>query len=106
MLFNRLAVLLVGLTGMFVALGEVRVIFDFVLYAWAGLGAAFGPALILILLWRRTSATGVIAGMAVGFITAIVWRETLHDYMYELVPAFLLAFITVWIASLAYPEKD
>lgn len=105
-LFNRLAVLLVGLTGMFVALGEVRVIFDFVLYAWAGLGAAFGPALILVLLWQRTSATGVIAGMAVGFITAIVWRETLHDYLYELVPAFLLAFITVWIASLAYPEKD
>jgi sodium/proline symporter len=105
-LFNRLAVLLIGLTGMLIALGEVRVIFDFVLYAWAGLGAAFGPALILILLWRRTSATGVIAGMVVGFITAIAWRETLHDYMYELVPAFLLAFITVYIVSLAYPEKD
>lgn len=106
MLFNRLAVLLIGLTGMFVALGEVRVIFDFVLYAWAGLGAAFGPAMILILLWRRTSAIGVIAGMAVGFITAIIWRETLHDVLYELVPAFLLAFITILIASLAYPEKD
>ena len=105
-LFNRLAVLLIGLTGMFVALGEVRVIFDFVLYAWAGLGAAFGPAMILILLWRRTSATGVIAGMAVGFITAIIWRETLHDYLYELVPAFLLAFCTILITSLAYPEKD
>jgi sodium/proline symporter len=104
--FNRLAVLLIGLTGMFVALGEVRVIFDFVLYAWAGLGAAFGPAIILILLWRHTSATGVIAGMAVGFITAIVWRETLHDYLYELVPAFLLAFVTILITSLAYPEKD
>jgi sodium/proline symporter len=104
--FNRLAVLLVGLTGMLVALGEVRVIFDFVLYAWAGLGAAFGPALILILLWRRTSASGVIAGMAVGFVTAIVWRETLHDYLYELVPAFLLAFITVWLVSLAYPDRN
>jgi Na+/proline symporter len=91
---------------MLVALGEVRVIFDFVLYAWAGLGAAFGPALILILLWRRTSASGVIAGMATGFITAIVWRETLHDYLYELVPAFLLAFITVWLVSLAYPDRN
>lgn len=103
--FNRLAVLLIGLTGMFVALGEVRVIFDFVLYAWAGLGAAFGPALILVLLWQRTSATGVIAGMAVGFGTAIIWRETLHDYLYELVPAFLLAFFTVWAVSLAFPDK-
>jgi Na+/proline symporter len=102
--FNRLAVLLVGMTGMFVALGEVRVIFDFVLYAWAGLGAAFGPALILILLWKRTSAAGVIAGMVAGFVTAIVWRETLHDYLYELVPAFFLAFIAVWLVSLLKPD--
>ena len=93
---NRLGVLLVGLLATIVALGKVRVIFDFVLYAWAGLGAAFGPALILILLWRGTSAAGVIAGMLVGFITAVLWRMTLHDYLYALAPAFLLALATVW----------
>jgi sodium/proline symporter len=103
-MFDRLAVLAVGLVATFVALGEVRVIFDFVLYAWAGLGAAFGPALILILLWRRTSAAGVIAGMVVGFTTAVVWRQILHDYLYELVPAFVLAFVTVWLVSLARPD--
>lgn len=101
---NRLAVLLIGLFAMVVALVKVRVIFDFVLYAWAGLGAAFGPALILMLLWRRTSAAGVIAGMLVGFITAVVWRMTLHNYLYELVPAFLLAFVTVWLVSLFTSE--
>jgi Na+/proline symporter len=90
---------------MLAALGKVRVIFDFVLYAWAGLGAAFGPALILILLWRRTSATGVIAGMLVGFTTAVLWRMTLHDYLYELAPAFLLAFVTVWLVSLYRPDS-
>jgi sodium/proline symporter len=101
---NRFAVLLVGLFAMTVALGKVRVIFDFVLYAWAGLGAAFGPALILVLLWRRTSAAGVIAGMFVGFTTAVLWRMTLHDYLYELGPAFLLAFVTVWLVSLFRPD--
>jgi len=100
-LFNRLAVLGVGLVAMLVALGEIRVIFDFVLYAWAGLGAAFGPALILILLGKRTSAAGVFAGMLVGFVTAIVWRQTLHAYLYELLPAFLLAFgTTLWVSRL------
>lgn len=99
--FNRLAVLGVGLVAMLVALGEVRVIFDFVLYAWAGLGAAFGPALILILLGKRTSAAGVFAGMLAGFVTAIVWRQTLHDYVYELLPAFLLALLTtLWVSRL------
>jgi len=100
-LFNRIAVLGVGLVAMLIALGEVRVIFDFVIYAWAGLGAAFGPALILILLGKRSSAAGVITGMLVGFITAIVWRQTLHDYVYELLPAFLLAFVTIqWVSRL------
>jgi Na+/proline symporter len=100
---NRLSVLVVGIIAMLVALGEVRVIFDFVLYAWAGLGAAFGPALILLLLWKRTSATGVIAGILVGYITAIVWRQTLHDQFYELMPAFTLAFMTIICVSLACP---
>jgi Na+/proline symporter len=99
LLFNRLAVLAVGIVAMVIALGKVRVIFDFVLYAWAGLGAAFGPALILLLLGRRTSARGVIAGMLVGFVTVIVWRQTLHDRLYELVPAFLLAFLAVVLGS-------
>jgi Na+/proline symporter len=105
LLYNQLAVLVVGIIAMVVALGEVRVIFDFVLYAWAGLGAAFGPALILVLLWKRTSATGVIAGMVVGYVTAIVWRKTLHDQLYELVPAFLLAFIAVLLVSRLMPDK-
>ena len=103
-LFNRLAVLTIGVIAMLIAAGKVRVIFDFVLYAWAGLGAAFGPALILILLWRRTTAGGVLAGMCIGFITAIVWREMLHEWFYELVPAFVLAFIAVVIVSWVFPE--
>jgi sodium/proline symporter len=104
-LFNRMVVLAIGLIAMGFALGEVRVIFDFVLYAWAGLGAAFGPVLILVLLWERTSAAGVIAGMTVGFVTAIIWRQTLHDQLYELLPAFLLAFIvTAWVSRL-WPDE-
>jgi sodium/proline symporter len=106
LLFDRLAVLAVGFIAMLVALGEVRVIFDFVLYAWAGLGAAFGPALILILLWKRTSAAGVIAGIVVGYVTAIVWRQTLHDYLHELVSAFLLAFIAVLLVSRLLPDQS
>jgi Na+/proline symporter len=104
-LFNRMVVLAIGLIAMGFALGEVRVIFDFVLYAWAGLGAAFGPVLILVLLWKRTSAAGVIAGMTVGFVTAIIWRQMLHDQLYELLPAFLLAFIvTAWVSRL-WPDE-
>ncbi|MFQ6674456.1 MAG: sodium/proline symporter, partial [Fidelibacterota bacterium] len=47
-------------------------IFDKVLFAWGGLGAAFGPALILTLWWPRTTRNGVLAGMIVGFTTVVV----------------------------------
>ena len=105
-LFDRISVLVIGLIATAIAAGEVRVIFDFVLYAWAGLGAAFGPALILTLLWRRTNAAGVIAGMLIGFSVAIVWRETLHDVLYELVPAFAAAFLAVIFVSLITSSRS
>lgn len=97
---DRLAVLLIGAVATGIALGEVRVVFDFVLYAWAGLGAGFGPALILRLLWRRTTGWGIVAGMIVGVTTAMVWRWTLHDQFYELVPAFVFSLAAVVVVSL------
>jgi sodium/proline symporter len=103
--FNRLVVLAIGIVAMLIALGKVRVIFDFVLYAWAGLGAAFGPALILTLMWRRTSASGVIGGMVAGFATAMIWPETPYARFYELVPAFGLAFCAVIMLSLLFPGR-
>ena len=97
---NRVAVLLIGAIAMGIAISEVRTVFDFVLYAWDALGAAFGPALILTLLWRRTTPWGVLVGMTVGVTTAVVWRETLHSQLYSLIPAFTLAFFSIVLVSL------
>jgi sodium/proline symporter len=101
---DRLAVFSVGVIAAGIALGEVRAVFDFVLYAWAGLGAGFGPALILRLTWKRTSGWGVLAGMVVGVTTAVVWRIALHDRLYELAPAFFLSLMTVIGVSLLTPS--
>ena len=50
------------------------------IYAWAGLGSAFGPPLLLALHWRRTSWAGVLAGFLTGTVTVVgsvpsVWTE-------------------------------
>jgi sodium/proline symporter len=99
---DRLAVSVVGVLAMFLALTENRVIFSFVLYAWAGLGAAFGPPLILGFLWEKTTSAGAIAGAIVGFLTVIVWKNVpaLSGAIYELVPGFLLGLFAVWLVSL------
>ncbi len=104
---HRATVLTVGLVATLIAMTEPRIIFHFVLYAWAGLGAAFGPVLILRLLWTRLTEAGAIAGMLTGFVTAIVWAETpaLKSLMYELPPAFLLAFVAAVLVSLATPQR-
>ncbi len=76
-------------------------IFRKVLFAWSGLGAAFGPALVLSLWWKKTTRTGVIAGMLTGFVTVIIWDNSpLAKQLYSLVPAFALALAAVVIGSL------
>jgi len=108
LLLHRAAVLVIGIIAVIIAASQSRVIFHFVLYAWAGLGAAFGPALILILLWRKTTAWGVLTGMVTGFTTAILWVEipALKAICYEMLPAFFVAFVSVALVSLwTRPEK-
>ena len=79
-----------------------KLVFWLVLFAWAGLGAAFGPPIILALFWRRTTRWGVVAGLISGTVLTIVWNQTpaLKSRMYELVPAFLISAALTVLVSL------
>ena len=98
---SRLTVLLLGVGAMLIALGETRVIFWFVLFAWSGLGASFGPLILFTLYWKKTTKQGAIAGMLTGFVITLVWKTTgLSDAMiYELVPAFILSSLAIYGVS-------
>ena len=98
---SRLTVLFLGLGAMFIALGETRVIFWFVLFAWSGLGASFGPLILFSLYWKRVTRDGAIAGMLTGFITTLIWKITgLSDSLiYELVPAFIFSSGAIYFVS-------
>jgi len=103
LLTHRITVLGIGALAALIAMSQSRLVFHFVLYAWAGLGAAFGPALILSLLWKRTTGWGIAAGMLTGFLTAVLWVEiqTLKSLVYELGPAFAVALLSIVVVSLA-----
>ena len=100
---SRLTVLFLGLGAILIALGETRVIFWFVLFAWSGLGASFGPLILYTLYWKETSRQGAIAGMLTGFVITLVWKiKGLSDsVIYELVPAFLLSSLAIYFVSKA-----
>jgi SSS family solute:Na+ symporter len=108
-ILDRTAVLLVGTVATSIAATEARSVFSFVLdYGWAGLGAGFGPALILLLFWRRTTGWGVLAGMIGGVATAIVWKQfpELQAQLYNLVPAFFFSLASIVIVSLLTSNND
>lgn len=100
---SRLGTVAIGVIAFILALRAEEKVYWFVLYAWAGLGAAFGPGMVLSLWWKRTTKWGVFAGMLVGSTVAVVWHNVafLKDLIYELVPAFALALLAVVIVSLA-----
>jgi len=98
---SRATILILGVGAMAIALMKTRVIFWFVLFAWSGLGASFGPLILFTLYSKKVTLKGAVAGMLTGFFTTILWKVTgLSDaVIYELVPAFLLSSLAVWWVS-------
>ena len=98
---SRITVLLLGLGAICISLGETRVIFWFVLFAWSGLGASFGPLILFTLYRKDTTRQGAVAGMLTGFITTLVWKITglSESVIYELVPAFILSSLVIYFVS-------
>ncbi|WP_202405639.1 MULTISPECIES: sodium/proline symporter PutP [Halomonadaceae] len=107
---GRVAVIVIAVIAGVVALDDDSMVLDLVSYAWAGFGAAFGPVILLSLYWPRMNKMGALAGVVVGGLTVVVWKQLsggLFD-MYEIVPGFLFAAIAVVIGSMATgePEKE
>jgi sodium/proline symporter len=74
-----------------------------VAYAWTGLGASFGPALLLALWWRGTTRTGALAGMLSGMTATVVWKNsaTLGALLDMKAAAVLISAALVILVSLA-----
>lgn len=69
-------------------------------YAWAGFGAAFGPIVLFSLLWNRMTRNGALAGMVVGAVTVLVWKQYGWLNLYEIVPGFVFSSIAIVLMSL------
>lgn len=97
---GRLTVLLVSLLAIALARNPESRVLGLVSYAWAGFGSAFGPVVVLSLYWQRMTRNGALAGMVVGALTVIGWKQ-LGTGLYEMVPGVLLATLAIVAASLA-----
>ena len=105
MFISRLTVVFISLIGIIIAYNPDSSVFEIVSFAWAGFGATFAPVVLCALFWRRSNKTGVLAGMFVGAVTIFVWKYAIRPMggfwdVYELLPAFALAMLTIVCVSL------
>ena len=104
LLANRVAVIGIGLLAAAWAWTTPGSVHTTILFAWAGLGASIGPALVMSVYWKKTTGPGIIAGMVTGLVTTIVWNQMsggpgmIFD-VYELLPAFTLGLLAVVVVS-------
>ena len=113
MLVSRISVLLIAAIALFLGMDPYSSIFGIVSYAWAGLGASFGPAVFMSLYWKRMTRNGAIAGVCVGAVSTILFNYLKTHVggifsVYELLPAFILAVIAIVVFSLLdkAPSQD
>ncbi|ANF81290.1 sodium/proline symporter [Acinetobacter sp. NCu2D-2] len=98
---GRLMVLLISILAIWMAGNPASKVLGLVAYAWAGFGAAFGPLIILSLMWKRMTLNGALAGMIVGAVVVILWKNLFGDTgLYEIIPGFILSMLSIVIVSL------
>ena len=96
---GRAMVLLIALVAIGIASNPDSKVLGLVSYAWAGFGAAFGPVVILSLVWKGMTRNGALAGMVVGAVTVVVWKNFIGLGLYEIIPGFILATLAIVVFS-------
>lgn len=99
---SRGAVIVIAIIACILALDPKDSIMGIVSNAWAGFGAAFGPAIILSLYWKRLTLKGTVAGIITGAATVLLWDNILHlgGIMYSIVPGFAASILLTVVVSL------
>ena len=68
--------------------------------AWGLFGAAFGPAIMLSLFWKRFNFEGAIAGIVTGAVVDVLWLLCLSSTgIYEIIPGTIAGLIAAIIVS-------
>lgn len=115
MKISRYTVLGVAVLAYLIAWDPNSSIMGLVSNAWAGLGAAFGPTVLMSLFWKRCNLPGAVAGIASGGLTVIIWDyipliggQTLGAVtgLYSLAIGFLISIVLIAVVSLCTKAPD
>ena len=107
---SRIVVLAIALVALLIASNpNSGTIMGLVENAWGVFGAAFGPAILLSLFWKRLTFAGPAAVIIAGAAVDILWLACLSSTgIYEIVPGFAAGLAAAVVVSLCgkKPEQD
>ena len=100
---SRLVVLAISVAALLIASNpNAGSIMSLVSNAWGVFGAAFGPAILLSLFWKRFTYKGAVAGIAVGALVDILWLAFLSGTgIYEIIPGFVCGLLAAYVVAKA-----
>ncbi len=107
MTVSRVCVILIAIVALVLAMDKTSSIFGLVTFAWGGFGSVFGPVVIMALYSRKTTWFSALAGMVLGGIVMLTWYLLgWGSFMYEIVPGFIVNFLTIIIINMVKPNDD
>lgn len=119
LMIARVCVLVVSVIAIAIAWNPNSSIMNLVSDAWAGLGSAFGPTILMSLYWKRMNLAGAAAGMISGGLTVIIWdyvkflnlngelvTPATYTGIYSLLVGFAISLLFIVIVSLLTPKAS
>ncbi|MCP4547932.1 MAG: sodium/proline symporter [bacterium] len=105
---SRVITFLVGGIAFAMALGSRDTVYEMVSYAWSGLGASFGPVILMTLIWRRFACRGALSTMLTGTLVTIIWKQfaALDALVSHRLVAWVAALLVGVIVTLATAKKE
>ncbi len=103
---GRSLLLAIGGTAAASAIISPDSIVNLVGYAWGGMGAAFGPTIILALYWRRFNSLGALASIVTGAGTVTIWQFSsggpwgIFDMGIATAPGFVAAILAAVVVTM------
>ena len=98
---GRYVVLVIAVVAMVIAADpQSASIMGLVENAWGIFGAAFGPAILLSLFWKRFTFKGAVAGILVGALVDVVWLAFIGLGIYEIIPGFVAGLVASVVVTL------